>query len=488
MARQCLMTWEKRKNRWRKIHTKSKATPYLVTPEELGFPNGGKTETWQAANDWWKKKLLELEKTTKDNHPHAVHLAELREKEAIARKLGFSEEADNYSEAIGNVEQLQAGVTLVLPETATAVRGLRALGWQEPKAGDWAELDKLFAEPLWADRKARLNAVPQNQTALHHVKLFLAHHEREVKKHKLTTARYGVLKNSTNVFLKWFGEATSISSINEATVKGFYDYLSQLESEGAATSYMKTHFQVAKQWIATVAEDNPELVRMPNNIRSKRFAFGKTRTEPNPFTKEEVALLQQHASAKMQTAFLLMLNCAFTQQDVAVLQGEEIDWKKGRLIAVRSKLKKIKEKKGSSDPIKTNWILWDKTLELLKANGNRTGTVLLTDKGTPLVSGFRNDGELGNLSAFKTAWQRLIKKLKHRELLPAKWHKTPKQFRKTCVNLCQKHKEHYKVLSDLLEHSVAKNHYLISGEVLPHLDAAVIYAGRLLGFQTKRTT
>jgi integrase len=461
MARKQLMTWVESKKRWQIWHNKAR---YKVTLPQLGFPtSAGKLETQIAANEWWEKKLIEIEGVKQATHPHAGALALLAQHQAVASQLGFYEEVES-------LEETKKVITDLDPDDHSLARHLivpsQTAGW------------------IWQDRMKRIEKAKETDTAKHHVGLFLAFYESKAKSGEISSTRYFVLRNSTKVFMTFFGETTPIKSISEKTVTGYYAYLEKKLLAGAASNYMKTHWQVFKQLVASVAEDNPE-IRIPNNLRSKKYTFAKNRIEPVPFTKEEIDLLLKHSPPKIRTGIMLMLNCGMTQIDVAALQGCDIDWDKGRIITTRSKLRKIK-KNAKTAPPKTNWILWDSTFELLKENGNRKGTVLLTAKGTPFVSDTRADGGLSRLDAIKTAYQRLLRKLKNRNLLPKNWHKTLRQFRKTAVNVCQRNKQHWLVLNDLLEHSVAKQHYLVSGEVLPQLDAAVIFAGKELGFVTTK--
>ena len=110
MPRKVLMTYEKSKNRWRKM---VKGKLFLVQNSELGLPNGTSEEDgYQKANQWLEKQLSEERQKQADSHPYSKQLAILKEREAIARKLGFSEEADAYREATSHVEKLLPGVTI----------------------------------------------------------------------------------------------------------------------------------------------------------------------------------------------------------------------------------------------------------------------------------------------------------------------------------------------------------------------------------------
>jgi hypothetical protein len=56
MSRLYKMTWEKSKQRWRKMY---QGRIYTVSPRSLGCPPT-KDESYQAANGWWEAKLTEI--------------------------------------------------------------------------------------------------------------------------------------------------------------------------------------------------------------------------------------------------------------------------------------------------------------------------------------------------------------------------------------------------------------------------------------------
>src|SRR5271170_6980792 len=51
------MTWEKARNRWRKMH---KGHVWVVTPEQLGVAVPTKEASWKRANEWWVAKAHHL--------------------------------------------------------------------------------------------------------------------------------------------------------------------------------------------------------------------------------------------------------------------------------------------------------------------------------------------------------------------------------------------------------------------------------------------
>ena len=113
--------------------------------------------------------------------------------------------------------------------------------------------------------------------------------------------------------------------------------------------------------------------------------------------------------------------------------------------------------------------------ELARREGNcfvsENGGALITEKRS-----IRND-------VIRSAYSRLIAKLNRNELLPAKWHKTLKSFRKTGANILEnaENPDHAQFYNLYLSSSVAKASYLTSGQPVPSFDQAVIWLGGAIG-------
>ena len=168
-----------------------------------------------------------------------------------------------------------------------------------------------------------------------------------------------------------------------------------------------------------------------------------------------------------------MLNCAMYQGDIADLNHKEIDWEKGRIIRPRTKTARQALTTGKGEPYRCNWALWSTTWKLFQQHANREGICLLSNDGNPLIVNQTN----ARTDTIRSAYVRLVKKLKNRKLLSADWNKTLKQFRKTGANLIQSSELHGQSYSMYLNHSVAKQSYLTSGKPVPTFDAAIRWLG-----------
>ena len=72
MPRKYLMTWIESRQRWMKMHRSKR---YVISCKALNVPPT-KEASYQAANDWWEKKLaeLEMEPPAKDHRVEALEM------------------------------------------------------------------------------------------------------------------------------------------------------------------------------------------------------------------------------------------------------------------------------------------------------------------------------------------------------------------------------------------------------------------------------
>ena len=457
MPKKAEMSWQGCPNfRWRK---RKDGKPYKITAMDLGFfgPDRTREKTLEAANAWWRSQLAAIvENTPPTDDERAIK----RREELIA--VAQPGQGDEWREQIKLIKK--DGV-----ESVISIDPLRELS-SEGRA-------------VWKDRLNHRPAV--ETTAKHHVKRFLDLYESKAKAKLggITPGRFGVLRNSLNNFLTWFGETNDLTKINEQTVSDYFKNLCDRIGEGGkgnSQSLCSDHFRTFQQFIEVTAEDNPEIPR-PKNLRSKKFQIARPSAKINPWTKDEFETFFKHASSRTGLMLLLMLNTSMQQTDLAELKATEVDWKNGRIIRSRSKLQKIKHKQ--KDQIKINWKLWPKTWELLQQHGNRTGLVFLTTEGTPIVQTSIVDGQEKRSDTVHSAFFRLVKKLKNRKLIDPKFDKTMKQLRKTGPNMFDK-TEFESFIQVFLDHSsVAKTNYLSKdGSPSPEFDRAIDYLGTQFGF------
>ena len=373
-----------------------------------------------------------------------------------------------------------------------------AEGWRqrlkEVPTADWdwlqkvtslffGEFDGVECKEIIEDRRrtvARLKqSTDESLVAKCLVDEFVAGFKRKADANRGSWGRFGQVKAGLDVFVKWYGASRSLEHLSETTVREYSAHLEKLVSDGTFAQTTAHDYQKAFQaFVRSIGEDYPNDIRIPQNLRAARLRIVAERKEPDPFTVDEVKLLLDSASARTKLYLLLMLNCGMYQGDIADLTASEVDWKSGRIIRPRSKAAREAITRGKGQPFRVNWLLWNATFDLLKEFGNREGIVLLNEKGGPLLthkSTTRND-------AIRSAYRRVIDKLKRAGKLPSHWNKTLKKFRKTGANLLEKSKSHGLFYELYLDHqSVARQNYLVSGVPVPKFDAAIKWVGSQLG-------
>ncbi len=302
---------------------------------------------------------------------------------------------------------------------------------------------------------------------------YIARLRRKAESNQGSYGHYGQVKRALEVFVDWYGASRSLEYVTEKTIRDYTAHLEELVTQKKIARNTAFNYQAKfRKWLTDLTEDYPD-VPLPKNLRSKSQRIPTERKEPNPFTREEVTLLLSNASAKTRLYLCLMLNCAMYQGDIADLSHREVDWKNGRIIRPRSKTARQSLTTGKGQPFRCNWLLWPTTWKLFQEFANREGLCLLSNDGNPLIVNKTN----ARTDTIRSAYVRLVKKLKNQELLPQDWNKTLKQFRKTGANLIESSALHGQSYTMYLNHSVAKQSYLTSGKPVPTFDAAIEWLG-----------
>lgn len=253
-----------------------------------------------------------------------------------------------------------------------------ALGWELPDG--------------WQERLRQLAALKshhqkQPQTVGYQVQRFLDFKEKQVHAGVITARTWGTLAERLPYFLEWIKKGTHVSTIDGTTLTGFYEWVLSQPAWGHQRS--KGVFNTARQWIRWAwRQDDVELAQLPRNIDSREFVFlphlGKTgvnrrtRTE-RLWTPSEFKQTLELVPEDFQLFLLLMLNCGFTNSDVAALLKSEVQLEEGRVVRQRSKTRR------HSHPPIVNYKLWPRTIELLRQHWSEHPEFALTNqRGNPL--------------------------------------------------------------------------------------------------------
>lgn len=425
-----------------------------------------KSEAWQLFVEWREKLKQELEGQEKQTDPNfklrKVVIDKVNVVAAHSRLMGDMEEARTLDRVAKTLET--ADLKELLETSVVLAQNIDALSYQETTVQQ-AIKNSGHREDLSAGKLA--------QDYLHELQI-------RVKSQQASTGQYGVKRNAITQFVDWFGASRGLNTLSEKDVADYYNHLIERIANGENPNTLSTYHGKIKKFLEDVAMDNPE-IPLPKNLKVKRYVIKPTKPKVETFTVDECTTLLELASPRVELWLLLMLNIGAYQGDISDLKGNEVDWEDGRIIRARSK---------EANAPTINYLLWDRTWELLQQQGRRTGLVLSKQNGDPLVThGIKPNGKEWRRDAIVSSWRHLVKKAKRpvrgKSKFPHDWHKSLKQFRKTGSSLIET-SPHAEFVDMFLDHSrVARRHYL-KGQIVPKFDAAVRWLGNQFGLETTR--
>lgn len=332
------MTWDAKYRRWQKMY---RGVFYKVSCRKLGAPET-KEASYQAANEWWRSKLAEL---------NGDCLRWESAKQIIASqhaKIGESHAnllvaLDHQRDLIAKLEKGEA--------TASDL---------EAYAGNQAELVM-----------GNSTAAPVDESVACQAKEYLAKKSDKVKLGELSLAQLDLIRRGLDFFVAWLEPHTSVKAINSKKWGAYWSYLSGLD---CSKEYKRKRLYFAKafvKWLAT-----QEVIPMPMALTSEEYSFEVKPKKVPTFTLDEVKTLVDGSTGQLTLHLLLMLNCGFTQCDVADVVQEEVDWKAGTITRQRSKTRDH-----HPDSPTVTYKLWKRTFELLKQWRTEPGNAIVDDDG-----------------------------------------------------------------------------------------------------------
>jgi|SRR5271166_5254682 len=408
MAIQDLMTWEPRKDRWRKIY---KGKLYTVSCYRLGVPPT-KEASYKAANAWWLAKRAEIE----GNHPLSYHIEELERRRDWCRLRGENRQAADYDDAISEVrgwrpedirfDKLQQQISLPVSEV-----------WQR------------IATPspeVWQDRieRDRPESIPEEGTIRGQAVRWLAGQEVKVKAGALAP---GTLRNNSDClahFRSFVGDLSPVTNIDEDRLEAYFLHLIECLPDFSRDYALKC-FGTAKAFIRYLVEK--DLIPFPKNFESRSFRFNVGARKIPTLTVEEFHLLLKHATGQMPLHLLLMANCGFTQVDIAGLRDTEVRLGEGRIVRKRSKTQ------DHENVPEVDYKLWPETLALMERHRSGGEVVLLTESGKPWLYESHIEGRLKSTDNIASNYKWLKGRIRKREGI--EFAKSLKLIRKTSATM-----------------------------------------------------
>ena len=176
--------------------------------------------------------------------------------------------------------------------------------------------------------------------------------------------------------LDCLGKDTPASTIDETTVKTFWQYLVDKVKSGAiGNTTAADKFALFREWVRSIYA-----VPLPHNLHDRSLAIAKPTKTVTTWTPAEVQALLAKASERFQLFVLLMLNCGMYSGHIRTSSPPRSIGSVGGLSASVPKRRTL-----DSTPT-VNYKLWGRTFELLRKYGKRTGEWVFTNrKGLPIT-------------------------------------------------------------------------------------------------------
>jgi len=440
------LTWEQSTHRWKKVY---KGRSYTVSCRALGVPPT-KLESYQAANDWWATKRIEIDGNP-PAHPNAQHLDLLSKRLAWAQAHGQKDLVQSLDEKIDEVRSDQTG---------------ELNGLVDPFDLPSVVLD-LIDNATWKERLSgeSVNAIPTDRTVGAQVDRFLALEQVRTESDQLSVSEFDTIRRCLHAFRDYVGKANPVTSLDADQLEGWW---SHLVTQPISVEYKKKRLRIAKSFIAWLAEKG--MSPAPPNLYSRRHRFGGGPKSIPTIPLEEVRSLIAKAPGQLKLHLLLMLNTGMTQVDISDLRPGEVVWDQGRIIRKRSKTADHEHV-----PI-VEYPLWPSTWDLFRRFGRRDGErALLTESGRPwLRDELRAEGKRSKVDAIKSNYVHLQRKTGSTHPL--------KLYRKTSATMIESHEHYGRYVGHFLGHaprSLADRHYAAPSREL--FDKVIGWLGQMYG-------
>jgi len=389
------MSWEGSPNfRWVKMH---KGVRHRVSCEELGVPKT-RQESYQAANEWWRKQKGVAEKAVLHDETKEL-LKELERRASYA--------ATHDPSLLPAIQAEQAEVLREnaddrppLPNVAAINRNLEAAklyGIEVPENLDPLVLQKYFGDQqVWNERFQQAGTTEKEKTLQHNQQAFL-----DQGKPNQRPATYAEIARYLQEVLesgRVWAEQTDVSAINETTVS---NHLNWLSTKKLAPEQHNKRLGFFRRFIVWLWEQN-QIDKIPRNLKVRAQRRKRIAREVEKFSN--VAEVVKALSTPYNLWALLGLNCGMTPADLGALDWKHIDLKAKTLTRRR-----VKTGDNPKTPTVT-YELWDETIQALNQIKGNKGLVFITKKGTPLVeSRYDASSPLGvkQKNMFAVQWKRL---------------------------------------------------------------------------------
>jgi len=466
------LTWRPREKRWRK---KYKGNEYYFPAPE------GKLKSYECCYQEWQRLKAEIDLGLKEPHEKAwaAFIDRLIDEQEKVKDSGNTLQARMAWEFF-QVMVNRAQRFMEQGEEFPGVPG-KPFVMKRVKDKKGKPVDDGIPAPwetsgvYWQEKSIGAN-----------VQRFLGGKRQQAERGDLSRGRHEVLRSCLESFAEFVGPASPVESIRSPMLTRYRDHLQKrVDDKEFSPAYARNHLQVLRQFVKWCWEQ--ELLEIPRVLRGREFTITVPTKKVDVFSDTEIREILGCSPEATKLHLLLMLNCGMTQQDIADLRHEEVDWREGRVTRKRSKTRK------NEFAPEVSYKLWPKVFGLLKKHRSKHPELVLTnrpkkgqDYGGPLKCEKNTGGKYQKIDNIHTAYNRVIRKLANRKENPVQIKKPLKLLRKTAASKLGEHSEYSRFAQYFLGHSprtVADKHYVKpSGE---QFDRAIVWLGEALGIGSK---
>lgn len=373
--------------RWRKWY---KHELYLVNCAELGLPEDqwNARASYQHANEWWKKKKAGIDGTDKPLPREAAKIrTTLKQRQRYAEGAGLTDEANQYAQAVADVEADPFTASELDPKAASRWAALELTGWTPPAYVDPVTTNiVLGATEQWGERMAKpKDDTPTMGTALDQW-LNIVRVNAEASSIVTLSGYLRLFKDLKNKDRQILTEKMPVTVLNETKIVDVWTAIDALPNNDNDTKVKK--FVTFRSFVRWCVETG--YIVQPLNLNSKRLTWEVTiKSKELPPMKDIKAFLSVLPD-RLRLYCLLAWNTGMNNTDIGHLEPKAIDWQAGTLTRRR-----IKTKKWAGVP-KVTYYMWAEVVRLLKQEMTDGTEYVLTDaKGEPLyITDKEGDGSV----------------------------------------------------------------------------------------------
>lgn len=392
MPAKFLMSWEgKPQFRWVK---QKNGVKYRVSCAELKLTSEKwtKEESYPYANEWWRKKLVELGQDSSELDPDKLSAIQLVDRliewaasneptqvASLREKRKILEQSDVDSLPLIDQEVIEERIQLA---------GM--FGIQVPKDTDPTILQDIFGDRrIHQDRLKRHRKVKEEQTVGHGLDLFLEQLrlKQEPATHQEIDDKLRAIPESV-----WSRE-TNVGTICEQTVLNHYRWLAGQKLSPGAHNKRIGFFRRFVGWLY----EQRMIETLPRNLKSKDHRRKLDHQEVETF--DHVKEFVDQLPVSLRTWAMLCLNCGMTAADLGSLFWADATLTLGESIAIGQEEAKVmglidsntwtirrrRSKTGKNPKTPTvTYKLWPETIRLLKGLPRRSHLVFVTENGSPM--------------------------------------------------------------------------------------------------------